>query len=289
MDQICFGVRDLHKNGVFHRDLKPANILILQDDRIVVSDLGLARFEHRDTTVLTNAVQHLGTEDYLAPEQKHVDGAIAADGRTDIYQLGKIIYSLYTSRSPALIDYSLLPQGLAHVVRMALAEHPEERYQTMREFHRALRLYRDSKDPHHNCQEILTNLVARLESKQPPISHHEISQVLELLTHSTSLDADQTIKCFHVLPVSWLDEHRMQYVAAFQPILKAYAGAIEERVGGYYFAFEDEVCERMSPIYETATSIPIRVLALRALMIAADKLGRHAAAKSVLQIPLRNK
>ena len=64
--QICFGVSDIHERGVFHRDLKPANVLKLSDGQVVVSDLGLACFEKRDTSVLTTTIQRLGTEDYLA-------------------------------------------------------------------------------------------------------------------------------------------------------------------------------------------------------------------------------
>ncbi len=65
-DEICRGVRELHQSGIFHRDIKPANVLRLPDGSVVISDLGLARFEERDTTILTTTVQHLGTEDYLA-------------------------------------------------------------------------------------------------------------------------------------------------------------------------------------------------------------------------------
>jgi eukaryotic-like serine/threonine-protein kinase len=278
MDQICIGVHDLHTNGVFHRDLKPANILRLKGGKIVVSDLGLARFETRDTTVLTNAVQHLGTADYLAPEQKFVATTINADHRTDIFQLGKLLYSLYTAQSPALIDYSVLPPGIANIIRIATASHPNERYQTIEAFHRALGFYRDSTDPRKNTHEILGKLITRLEPRlagsRPRAK--ELSQLLELLTHSCALTVDQTISCFHLVPLPWLPVLSQEFTTQLLPVMRAYVRAIQERVGAYEWAFADEVAERMSKVHDNTDHIETKVLALHALMTAADKLRRHA-------------
>ncbi len=89
--QVCLGVQDLHGRGVFHRDLKPANVLRLADGRMVVCDLGLARSENRDTTVLTRSIGWIGTEAYLAPEQRQPGGSHNADARKDVYQLVKVL------------------------------------------------------------------------------------------------------------------------------------------------------------------------------------------------------
>ena len=65
--QICLGVQALHQSGVVHRDLKPANVLRLSDGRYVVADLGTAKREPRDSTVLTRTCAILGTLSYLRP------------------------------------------------------------------------------------------------------------------------------------------------------------------------------------------------------------------------------
>ena len=81
--QVCLGVQDLHARGVFHRDLKPANVLRLPNGRMVVCDLGLARPENRDTTVLTRSIGWVGTEAYLRRNSDSLRGAgIRTPGRT---------------------------------------------------------------------------------------------------------------------------------------------------------------------------------------------------------------
>jgi len=43
MFQLTSGLDHMHKHQVFHRDLKPQNILIDEDEKLLVADLGLAR------------------------------------------------------------------------------------------------------------------------------------------------------------------------------------------------------------------------------------------------------
>lgn len=99
--------------GVVHRDLKPENILLDQEERVYISDWGLARplARARDTGVtapsahsgrpdkvgLTEAGRFIGTIFYASPEQ--ILG-VNIDHRSDIYSLGCIMYEWEAGHPP---------------------------------------------------------------------------------------------------------------------------------------------------------------------------------------------
>lgn len=90
---ICEALQYMHEHGVIHRDLKPDNVMICCDGTIRIMDFGIARdFASRRITRLGSSPT-MGTPDYMAPEQvkgKH------ADKRTDIYNLGALLYEMLT-------------------------------------------------------------------------------------------------------------------------------------------------------------------------------------------------
>src|SRR4029453_17991305 len=74
-----------HSNRVVHRDVKPANILITSDNRVNITDFGIARL---DSSNLTQEGQLLGTPNYMAPEQ--IQGR-EVDSRADLFSLGVVL------------------------------------------------------------------------------------------------------------------------------------------------------------------------------------------------------
>lgn len=86
-------VHVLHDAGVLHRDVKPSNLLMDEDGRVLVSDLGSAKrlAEASGFTVMT------GTPAYMAPEQALGQ---PLDARTDVYALGVVAYELVAGRLP---------------------------------------------------------------------------------------------------------------------------------------------------------------------------------------------
>ena len=102
MRQVCSGLAAAHAEGVVHRDLKPSNIMIEPSGRVVVMDFGLARADDHDVLTKTGAI--MGTFQYMSPEQAKGE---KADGRSDIFTVGIILYELLTGSTPYKSDSSI--------------------------------------------------------------------------------------------------------------------------------------------------------------------------------------
>ncbi|MBL9103551.1 MAG: protein kinase [Myxococcales bacterium] len=94
--EVCLAVQFAHRVGVIHRDIKPANVLLDDAHRPVLVDYDIADISF--VTQLADAQGGLGTPVFAAPEQ--LEDAAAADERSDIYSLGRLLHYLLLERSP---------------------------------------------------------------------------------------------------------------------------------------------------------------------------------------------
>ncbi|WP_430632808.1 PASTA domain-containing protein [Zafaria sp. Z1313] len=142
LSAIVAGLAAAHGQGLIHRDMKPENVLLSNSGAIKVADFGLARPTHEYTEASLGA---LATAAYVAPE---IVNNRPADGRSDIYSVGIMLFELLTGRQPFTGDLNavlyqhvtadvpapsaLLP-GLAldldELVLLCTARDPEDRLQ----------------------------------------------------------------------------------------------------------------------------------------------------------------
>jgi serine/threonine protein kinase len=92
---VLRALRAAHSAGVLHRDVKPGNVLLGRDDRVLLTDFGIAQVE--GDTAITRTGEIVGSVDYLAPERirGHDPGA-----SSDLWALGATLYTAVEGRSP---------------------------------------------------------------------------------------------------------------------------------------------------------------------------------------------
>jgi len=146
---VCEGLKFTHAQGLIHRDLKPENIL-LKDWVPKISDWGLSKEIDQPTMTTTT----IFTPSFAAPEQINHQHK---DERTDIWQLGVILYELVTGEQPfpgesaqdimtgilmrepqSPVEINPDAEDLSPVIEQCLKKDPALRYQSVSELQAAL-------------------------------------------------------------------------------------------------------------------------------------------------------
>jgi hypothetical protein len=138
----------VHAGGIIHRDIKPENILFDVEGNPKLADWGTGRVLSRVSSGSTDTFR--GTVMYSAPEQAMPDKFGGLDLRTDLYQLGVVLYEMLAGRLPKACEENATPIGwipedsieppsahnpespkaLDEIVMKALARDKVDRYQT---------------------------------------------------------------------------------------------------------------------------------------------------------------
>ncbi|MFO0590816.1 MAG: serine/threonine-protein kinase [Polyangiaceae bacterium] len=139
--------------GLVHRDVTPHNLFVTYDGYTKVVDFGIAKVADRLSQTKAGTLK--GKLAYMSPEQ--VRGA-EVDRTTDIFALGVVLWELTTNQRLFRMETDLdtlekvqacvvpapstiipgYPPELEMVVLKALAKRKQDRFQTAREFSRAL-------------------------------------------------------------------------------------------------------------------------------------------------------
>jgi hypothetical protein len=145
---VARGLMFAHDRGIIHRDIKPQNILVTSNGVPKITDWGMSK-----VMGVTGMPTITGFSlAYAAPEQLAPLTFGETDQRTDIYQLGCVLYELITGTVPfpgndmvqvsSLITSEVprLPsrqnpnaKPLDPIVMRCLEKRPEDRYQNVRD------------------------------------------------------------------------------------------------------------------------------------------------------------
>jgi hypothetical protein len=137
--QVGEALEHAHHKGIVHGSLTPENVVIEDNGRVQVTDLGLNELKN-----LVGMQAQEGASPYLAPERVADDDAGAS---ADVYSLAAILYSMLTKRQPQVVNGEVLPPSrfnpdvppaMDQVVVRALSPDPANRYPDARTFLTAL-------------------------------------------------------------------------------------------------------------------------------------------------------
>jgi len=151
VQQVADALQYIHDKKLVHRDVKPENMLLLTDNEIVLSDLGISAIAHPTSSMILRG--QAGTPAYMAPEQIRRMPCPASDQ----YALGIVVYEWLCGTCPFQgNELDLLRQqiqapppplrervptilpALEQVLLIALNKDPQQRFAHIRAFATAI-------------------------------------------------------------------------------------------------------------------------------------------------------
>ncbi len=179
--QACAGIGYAHRAGLVHCDVKPQNMLVTPDNRLKVTDFGIARalasIDPREHTEII-----WGSPQYFSPEQASGNSPSPA---SDVYSLGVIIYEMLTAQTPFISDQASelvrlhrnvnprppsqlnpeISQQFERIILKVLAKQPAARYRTADQLGRILISF--GSQPTTNSENQITETAHTQQPKTP--------------------------------------------------------------------------------------------------------------------------
>jgi serine/threonine-protein kinase len=158
--EAALGLAHIHERGIIHRDIKPSNLILGEDGRVRILDLGLGALTEVDESEGSFATADglaVGTVEYMSPEQA---AGRPLTGLSDLFSLGCTLYHLLTGTIPFTGDSKIerlarrltekarpistlcygVPHALVEIVERLMMAQPADRYSDVKELVAALQM-----------------------------------------------------------------------------------------------------------------------------------------------------
>lgn len=161
-------IDNVHESGIIHRDIKPENIMMDGNEKVVLTDFGIAYYDPNEfeNTGHTVSKELLGNRGFSAPEQL-VKG-VPPKVTMDIYSYGQILQFIVTGKPHTGTDKINIGRFINgdkiayidKIINKCLRFEPEKRYQSMKEIIKELLSLVDYNDNNEiNSELIKTNSI----------------------------------------------------------------------------------------------------------------------------------
>lgn len=187
MIQACAGIGYAHRAGLVHCDVKPHNMLVTPDQRLKVTDFGIARAL---ATIMPGERTDVvwGSPQYFSPEQAAGEAPSPA---SDVYSLGVVLYEMLTGTPPftastpeelarlhlhaqpiPIHEYVPdVPGALEEIVMKVLSKEPSARYRTADQLGRVLIRFGTKRDgPTPPALSLTPEVAAEFQPRDEPVS-----------------------------------------------------------------------------------------------------------------------
>jgi serine/threonine-protein kinase len=160
--QACAGIGYAHRAGLVHCDVKPHNMLVTPDQRLKVTDFGIARAL---ATIRPGERSDVvwGSPQYFSPEQ--ASGEMPSPA-SDVYSIGVVLYEMLTGTLPFTASTAEelarlhvnaqpipihefvpdIPSALEEIIMKVLSKEPSARYRTADQLGRVLLKFGTQRD-----------------------------------------------------------------------------------------------------------------------------------------------
>ncbi len=231
--KITSALDHAYQKGIIHRDIKPGNILVDADNKVKLTDMGLAKGP-ADLTI-TREGATVGTPQYISPEQARDPQNV--DVRSDLYSLGATLFHMCTGRPPfpaeTIANVILkvvndpapsardvnpeVGEALSMVIRKLMAKDPDLRYQTPADLLKDLERVRRDEQPDVNLRQLEALDVVGRKPRRRALVAGGVAGLVMLVVAGVLLFGGNTDSKEPVVPD---DRPQVEYRAALQRDLR---------------------------------------------------------------------